>query len=335
MKRIILDTDIGTDVDDALALALAVASPELIIEGVTTVHADAPLRARIARRLLALAGRTDVLVTPGASLPLASPLPSTFHWHPRLWGHEGQGLLEAADLAPTEDLAADADWAARFIVERAAVYPGDLSLITIGPLTNIARALRLEPRLADWIRDVTVMGGMVAPERVPWPPVLETNLNADPAAAEIVFASRLPLTLVPFEVTTQVFLTPEQRASLRHERRPLLDALVLLMERMLERFASFSADMALPVDPFAESRTYMHDPLAVYAAMDKRHVTLQEQHVRLEVRGDVLRTISYPDRSPTMRVCVAVDAAAFVSLWLDRVRNLTLSSRFESTEKPI
>ncbi|MCC7208417.1 MAG: nucleoside hydrolase, partial [Anaerolineae bacterium] len=82
MKRIILDTDIGTDVDDAIALSLAALSPELRIEGVTTVHADAALRARIARRILDLAGRADIPVVAGASQPLQMPLPPNFHWMP-------------------------------------------------------------------------------------------------------------------------------------------------------------------------------------------------------------------------------------------------------------
>ncbi len=91
MKRLLVDTDIGTDVDDALALALAATTGEAQLIGVTTVHADAPLRARLAARLLHLAGRDDVPVVPGASRPLAPPLPEAFHWHARLWGHEGAG----------------------------------------------------------------------------------------------------------------------------------------------------------------------------------------------------------------------------------------------------
>lgn len=248
MKRIILDTDVGTDADDALAIALAAASPELEIMGVTTVHGDAPVRARIARRLLQLAGRDDVPVVAGASLPLGWPLPRTFHWNPALWGHEGHGLLSPEDLLPTEDLEATQDNAAQFIVEMAAAYRGELSLVMIGPLTNLARALRLEPRLRDWICEVTAMGGMVDAQRVPWPPVLETNLNADPVAARVVLDSGLPLTLVPFEVTTQVYLTPEHRAAMRGWGSPLSSALVDLMEQMLRGFTDFSERMALPAN---------------------------------------------------------------------------------------
>ncbi len=324
MRHIILDTDVGTDADDALALALAVARPDIRLVGVTTVHADAPLRARIARRLLHLAGRGDVPVVAGASLPLAVPLPNPFHWHPRLWGHEGMGLLSPQEITPTRavDLNATADDAARFIVEHVAASPGEISLVAIGPLTNIARALRLEPRLSDWARDVTLMGGMVDLTRTPWPPVLETNLNADPGAAAIVFAAGLPLTIVPFEVTTRVFLSPAQRASMRAWQRPLAGALVTLMEEMLARFADFSRDMNLPSDIFQGDRTYMHDPLAVYASVASTLIAVRDAHIQLEVHDRVLRTIAYPDRAPNMRLCVDVDAPRVVAQWLNQVERL-------------
>jgi purine nucleosidase len=318
----VLDTDVGTDVDDALAIALAVASPELQVEGITTVHADAPLRARIARRLLQLAERPEIPVVAGASDPLARPLPDDFHWLPQLWGHEGVGLLPAEERLPSVERTTSADDAARFIIERAAAWPGELSLITVGPLTNVARALRLEPRLCDWIGDLTMMGGMVDVSRVPWPPVLETNLNADPGAAAIVFAADIPITLIGFEVTTQVYLTPAHRAELRDGRQPLTGALVELMEEMLKRFADFSRRLRLPADIFQGQRTYMHDPLAVYAAAGARHVTFRRMHVALEVRDNVLRTQPYLDRKPNMRVCVAVDAPAFVNHWLGCVKLL-------------
>jgi len=324
MRHIILDTDVGTDADDALALALAAARPDIRLVGVTTTHADAPLRARIARRLLHLAGRGETPVVAGASLPLAAALPDPFHWHPRLWGHEGTGLLSPQELAPTRavDRDATADDAARFIVEHVTASPREISLVAIGPLTNIARAVRLEPRLSDWVRDVTLMGGMVDTRRTPWPPVLETNLNADPVAAEIVFASGLPLTIVPFEVTTRVFLSPEQRASMRAWKRPLAGVLVTLMEEMLARFADFSRDMNLPSDIFQGACAYMHDPLAVYASVASNLIAVRDAHIQLEVHDRVLRTIAHPDRASNMRLCVDVDAPRFVEQWLSQVRRL-------------
>jgi len=325
VKRIILDTDIGTDVDDALALALAIGSPELQIEGVTTVHADAQLRARIAQRLLHLAGREDIPVIAGASLPIKKPIPESFHWNPILKGHEGVGILPSEDLTPSDDLKATADDAARFIIEKAADHRGELSIVTIGPVTNIGRALQIEPQLSDWICDLTLMGGMVDINRVEWPPVLETNLNADPGAAEIVFASGIPLTMVGFEVTTQVSLSPEQRQAMTDWKHPLSDALVILMEQMLVSFEDFSQEVGLSRDIF-EGRTYMHDPLAVYTCFASHLVKVRRLHVQLEVHNQVLRTIPYDDRIPNMFVCVDVDAPNFVDFYIDRIRKLSSTS---------
>jgi purine nucleosidase len=328
MNPVILDTDIGTDVDDALALALAAASPELRIGGVTTVHADAPLRARIARTLLDLAGREDIPVIAGASTPLQAPLPENFHWGPRLWGHEGVGVLPPEDLFPTADPDTNADAAARFIIEKAAAHPGELSLITVGPLTNVARALQVEPQLADRVFDLTLMGGMIDTSKSDWPPMLETNLNADPGAARIVFDSAVPLTIVPIEVTTRVFLSPAQREEMRAWGQPLSDKLVTLMEQMREGFSDFSQTLGLSADIF-QGRTYMHDPLAVYASMASHFVNLRRMHVHLEVHDHVLRTVTYSDRVPNTRVCVDVDAPAFVRFWLERVKQLATT-----TQKP-
>ncbi|RPJ50349.1 MAG: nucleoside hydrolase [Chloroflexi bacterium] len=318
MKKIILDTDIGTDVDDAMALSLAALAPQLDIIGVTTVHADAPLRARVARKLLDLAGRGDIPVIAGASLPLQMPLPENFTWMPRLRGHEGVGILEGAELTPSKDPNTTADDAAKFIIEQAGQNQGELALITIGALTNVGRALQLEPRLAGWIHSLTLMGGTVYAEKFPFPPMLETNLNADPEAARLVFASGIPLTIVPMEVTTQVFLTPQQRQEMLQWNTPLATTLVALMEKMFEGLASLSAEAGLP-DDFYQGRTFMHDPLAIYTAMAYQHVTTRRMHVAYEVIDRVVRTMPHFERTPNCWVCVDVDAARFVGYWLDQI----------------
>ncbi|MBK8023028.1 MAG: nucleoside hydrolase [Chloroflexi bacterium] len=325
MKRILIDTDIGTDVDDAMALSLAALSPELILEGVTTVHGDAPLRARIARRLLMLAGRADVPVVAGASFPMQAPLPPNFHWQPRLRGHEGRGILSEEELAPSADKEAVRDDAAAFIVEKARQYRGELAVIAIGSLTNVARALQLEPRLADWLHDLTIMGGMVDASRFDWHPMLETNLNCDPQATREVFASGIPLTLVPMEVTTQVFLTAEQRAEMRSWGSPLATTLVTLMEEMLEGMASLSEELGLPAD-FYQGRTFMHDPLAIYTSMATQHVTTRRMNIAIEEIDQTVRTIAYADRPPNAWVCDRVEPAAFVDFWMGRIRSQSARS---------
>jgi purine nucleosidase len=321
MKRIILDTDIGTDVDDAMALVLAIASPEIQIEGITTVHADAVLRARIARRLLELAGYEHIPVVAGASVPLQMPLPENFHWMPRLRGHEGVGVLEPEALIPSPDVSASADQAAQFIIEKARAFPGELSLVTIGALTNIGRAFQIEPRLVDWIHDITIMGGVLDTQRFTWPPMFEVNLNCDPLASQLVFDAQWPITIVPMEVTTQVYLTEEQRRLILSWDKPLTNALVQLMENMQESFTDFASEVGVSGD-FFQGRTYMHDPLAVYTSMACQHITTRRQPVHLEIIDNVLRTMLHTGSAVNIHVCVDVDAIAFIEFWLERVQAL-------------
>src|SRR5262245_10424073 len=152
-RRIVLDTDIGTDVDDALALALALASPEIELVAVTTVAGDTTLRARIAARLLALAGRDDIPVYPGCARALSSP--GGFAW----FGHEGDGILDGSRDAVSGEPAVDA-------LLRLFGSGDEIELVAIGPLTNVAVALEREPAFARRVARLTVMGGWLRGARV-------------------------------------------------------------------------------------------------------------------------------------------------------------------------
>src|SRR5262245_24165922 len=144
---IVLDTDIGSDVDDALCLALAIAAPEIELIAVTHVSGDTRLRARISRRLLDLGGRGAVPVSAGRSEPLDGG--RRFVW----FGHEGVGILddEPGIPVPNDD--------AVEVLCRIFRTPGDRELVTIGPLTNVAAALDRDPSIAGNVRQLTVMGG--------------------------------------------------------------------------------------------------------------------------------------------------------------------------------
>src|SRR5262249_27868961 len=169
-RRIVLDTDIGSDVDDALALGLALASPELDLVAVTTVSGDTTVRARIAARLLALAGRADVPVYAGCSEPLGGG--AGFAW----FGHEGEGLLDGARGAVAPEHAVDA--LLRLFREQ-----DGLELVTIGPLTNVAEALERDPALARRVVRLTAMGGWLREVAIGGnrlPPAVDYNLCSDP-----------------------------------------------------------------------------------------------------------------------------------------------------------
>lgn len=317
MKNVILDTDIGTDVDDALALAYAAASPELDLLGVTTVHGNASLRALIARRLLDLAGALDVPVVAGRSAPLRRSAVERFHWH-ELWGHEGAGLLDDAQLATTEDHP-ERDAAAEFIVEEVNAAPGTVSLIAVGPLTNLGRAFTLDPDLGDKVADVTLMGGLVDSSDFSWGPQFETNFNADPGAAEIVLGSGAPITIVPLEVTLKVFLTAAQRARLdAPEANVVAAALGRLIAAMREPFLAFNDKYGLDGSEFDE-RTYMHDPLAVYGAVGGELIQTRPARLKVDYDADgALLTVEDPD-APEFTLAHAADGPAFAAHWLQTV----------------
>jgi purine nucleosidase len=184
----VLDTDIGTDVDDALALVLLARSPELRLVGVTTVYGDTLLRARIARYLLDQLGLPDIPVIVGA----AETLTKRPVWWP---GHEGVGLPELPQVQPP-----DVAEAVGYLCRTAREYAGTLRLFAIGPLTNVAAALRVDPAFATNLRHLTVMGGVF------WQDRAEHNIRCDPEAAEIVMRSGVPMTVCGLDVTTKVWL---------------------------------------------------------------------------------------------------------------------------------
>jgi purine nucleosidase len=318
MKNVILDTDIGTDVDDALALAFAAASSEISLLGVTTVHANAALRARIARRLLDLAGAIDVPVVAGRSAPLRASAVERFHWH-ELWGHEGVGVLDSDALATVEDDALRDD-AAAFIVEQVNAAPGEVSLIAVGPLTNVGRAFELDPSLGSKVKDITLMGGLVDSSDFFWGPQFETNFNADPGAAEIVLSSGAPITVVPLEVTLKVFLDRAQRDRLDSpEANVIASALGRLIEAMREPFLAFNEKYGLDGSEFDE-RTYMHDPLAVYTAIGGPLVSVRDAALRVAYDGDgALLTVEGGEGAVPMRLAYAADGPAFAAEWLETV----------------
>ena len=316
MTQLLLDTDIGTDVDDALALALLIAEPDVDLVGVTTVHGHAPLRAAIARSLLDVSDKRHVPVVAGRSAPLRRSSVDGFHWN-EMWGHEGAGVLTDAERQVPDDDPTRED-AARFILDAAERARDPLAVLTVGPVTNLALALQMEPGLAEALGPVTIMGGLVERHMVAWPATFETNLNSDPLAAAIVLGSSLDITLVPLEVTLQVYLDRADRDRLATDGGPVSQKLVRLIAEMREPFLGFAAKYGLDGSHFDE-RTYLHDPLAVHAALGGAHTALRDASIAVEYEGQILRTIDHPERRPNMRVCAAADGPAFVADWMDAV----------------
>ncbi|MRX44800.1 nucleoside hydrolase [Agromyces kandeliae] len=190
--RVILDTDIGTDVDDAMALSQLFGLAEVDLVGITTVYGDTLLRARLARRLARLAGR-EVPVHAGRRDPLSGR---------EVWwaGHEGALYedLERESIEPTDAVA--------FLVERVVANPGEIDVVAIGPLTNVAEAIAADPRFAGAVRHLWVMGGAFTTDEP------EHNFRSDTHAAEVVFASGIPMTVTGLEATRQVEIRRDELA---------------------------------------------------------------------------------------------------------------------------
>ena len=182
--RIILDTDIGTDVDDCLALAVILGSPEVQLAGVTCVYGDVGLRARMVKKLLGLYGLRGIPILRGESEPLLGLRP--VYWE----GHEGQGLVEPED--ETQDESEDA---VGFIIRTVLENPGKIQLLAIGPLTNVALAIKREPRVVHDLGGLMIMGGVMRGPTSLDLPYVEHNIRCDPEAAHIVLASGAPITL--------------------------------------------------------------------------------------------------------------------------------------------
>ncbi len=306
MQRIILDTDPG--IDDALALFLALASPEVTLEAITTVSGNVSVEqtTRNAITLLTLAGRTDIPVAIGSSQPLVRKRVDAAHVH----GENGLGNVQF----PEPTVKAVEQHAVDLIIERVMGNPGAITLVPIGPLTNIALAVRREPRIAQRVREVVIMGGAA---RVPGnvTPSAEFNIFADPHAAHVVFHAGWPLRLVSLDVTTQVMLHRQQIAALAAQGGKQATAIKAMMAYYFDVFGQTSGSTAFQ----------MHDPLCLAAAFQPDLITWEPAFVDVELAGTLTfgETVASFKRSdtPNMRVSLRVDSDRFIALFLERMQN--------------
>jgi len=295
----LLDTDIGSDVDDALALGVALASPELRLVGVTCVARIARRRAATAARLLGLAGRTDVPVFVGEDEAVLRK--ERFVWREI----EDRGLPDGPDAAVAAEPAADA------IVRLARELPG-LELVAIGPLTNLARALALDPELPKRVAGLTVMGGHVREVRIGrlrCEPGIDYNLCSDPEATVSVLGAGFATRLVTADVTLQTWLTRADLARLVRVWTPW----------QLKIFSGLGGDL----DP--ENVAFLHDPLTIQALVDPAPLRFERLRIVPTIERGTLRTIEVaPDAGlgAEMEVATAVDARAAATAIVERLLRL-------------
>src|ERR1700678_241767 len=267
VQRIIIDTDPG--VDDAIAILLALRSPELKVEAITPVSGNVPLELTLtnALRLVEIAGRRDIPVAAGASHPLTRRLVTAKYAH----GNNGLGGVDfpAPTTKPSRETANEI--LSRIVRES----PGEITIVAVGPLTNIATVLSSDPALAGMIRGIALMGGSLSGGNVT--PSAEFNFYVDPEAARIVFDSHIPLTMVGLDVTRKVLLREDHIQLLEASKNPVSQAAARIMRATLERVRD-----ANHAPTFA-----MHDPLTVASLIDPSILTLRDYYVEIETSREL------------------------------------------------
>lgn len=290
---ILFDTDIGDDIDDALALALALQSPELDVRGITTVIDDVEQRTRLAWKQLGIYGRRDIPLGTGASEPLLDPVRNN--------KSRQYEVLTSSDELP----AAARRRAVDLIVETLMASPDRMTLVPVGPLTNIALALKTEPRIRERIERIVLMGGAF------FPPRAEYNILRDRAAAEIVFRSGVPITAVGLDVTMKCKLEGKDLERLRAASNPA--------SRFVVRLIELWQNGRPGVYPT------LHDPLAMAAALRPSLIETQAGGVQVETASPLTfgTTVFTPaDRlghPATTQVARDVNVRAFLDLFVERL----------------
>lgn len=311
-RKIIIDTDPG--VDDAMAIFYALGSAEIEVIGLTTVfgNADTETTTYNALALLELAGRSDIPVARGADAPLTAPFegPADF-----VHGTDGQG--NAGIAAPTTT--AIAQDAAQFIIDQVMAAPGLVTLVPIGPLTNIALAMQREPRLTGNVREIVLMGG-AAFTHGNATPAAEANIHNDPEAADIVFGASCPITMAGLDVTEQIQMTSADLARIGRMGNPQADQLAAILP--------FYLDFHTTRDKL--DGIHVHDSTALSYLIAPDAFTWIEQPIRVDTGSSYARGATIPakgtgntetawrGRTP-VRILTGADARRLVELELGRL----------------
>ncbi|WP_232436793.1 nucleoside hydrolase [Paenibacillus senegalimassiliensis] len=295
LSRIIIDTDIGTNADDAVAVALALRSPEIRIEGLTTVYGQVHARAQIARSVLKLCGTDHIPVFPGVASPLLRNRPLLRA------GIEGHGPALNEALEPERH-------AVEFIIQQILDHPGEITLVTIGPLTNVATALILEPRVAKQVKRIVMMGGVtrLAANGAELDAV-EHNIQCDPEAASVVFSSGAPILMVGLDVTRQARFTRDEARQMAQCATPLAVCLVEMMHAFM--------------DYMERDFSYMCDPLTIAALIDPSLIRTSAMDIEVvyDHRASSGQTLARLHPSSPIEVALELDKDRFFKLLHQRL----------------
>ena len=320
-KKIIFDTDPGTD--DALALMLALNSPELDVRAITVVPGNVTASQGLenALRMVSLANRCDIPVAAGAQHPLFQKLVTAEFWH-------GKNGLANIELPPSK-CKVDSHFGPDLIIQMVHASPHEITLVSVGPLTNIALAVLKDPSIVPLVKEVIMMGGSISGGNVN--ASAEANIYNDPEAAQIVFQAGWPLTMVGLDVGDKTLFSKKYLDQLSQTHGPINDFIYAVGKYLIDLSAQFGS----PGTP-------MYDPLAVGVVIDATLVKSPEMHVDVETRGDFTRGETVANRrgavernvlhgdhyvieavdkiAPNAKVCVDVDANRFLQLLVSRIK---------------
>lgn len=318
--HVIIDTDPGTD--DAMAILLALNSPELEVEAFTVVPGNVTAAQALDNtlRLVSLAGRCDIPVAGGARKPLAQRLITAEFVH----GANGLGDIEL----PAAECEADPRFAPDLIVEMVRAAPGQITLVPVGPLTNIALAIHKDPGIVPLVKEVVIMGGSITEGNVT--AVAEANIYNDPEAAHAVFHAGWKVTMVGLDVTHKTNFGADHLEQLSATHGTQNDFATEVMRFLVDLSAQFGTD-----------GTPMHDPLAIGVVIDPTLVRTRHMRIDVERRGEFTRGQTVGNRynmverneiegdrlkmtgidrvEPNAFVAVEADSERFLSLFLERL----------------
>lgn len=304
-RPLIIDCDPGKD--DAVALLLAFASPELDVAAITTVAGNVPLEktAANARRICELGGRAHIPVHAGCPRPIMRPLETATHVH----GADG---LAGADLPPPAMVLADGH-AVDVLVERLMASDGGITLAVLGPMTNVALAIIKQPDIVPRLGEIVFMGGGVGVGNVT--PYAEFNLYCDPHAAAVVMGAGAPLTMIGLDVTHQARATAERVAAFAAIGRPPADIVAAMLTGHRERSGDETAGAPL------------HDPCVIAYLLRPNLFETEAMHVTVETAdperlGETVATAPTPDKAANVNVARSVDDDGFFALLTERLARL-------------
>jgi inosine-uridine nucleoside N-ribohydrolase len=320
-RKVIIDTDPGTD--DAIAILLALNSPELDVRALTVVPGNVTAQQGLenALKLVSLAKRCDIPVAGGAQHPLFQKLITAEFWH-------GKNGLANVEL-PASQCKADSRFGPDLIIQMVHAAPHEITLVPIGPETNIALAVLKDPSIVPLVKEVIVMGGSISGGNVN--AAAEANIYGDPEAAQIVFQAGWPLTMVGLDVGNVTLFTRRHVEQLAKSHGPENDFMVAVLDFLV----------ALS-EKYGYAGAPMYDPLAVGAAIDPTIVRAQAMRVDVETRGEFSRGETVANRAnevernvlrgdrytiegvdkvqPNAQVCTRVDSERFMQLLISRLQ---------------